>query len=107
MIRERFSGHNELEPPEMTDEDARQMWEERWRQVAARYFNLEWELPPTWISLYGHVGEPDESQLESLEEWKARNEAQTREARLEEIERRRDTVLAEANPNLPTYEAKG
>ncbi len=30
----------------------------------------------------------------------------TREARLEEIERRRDSVLAECNPNLPTYEAK-
>ena len=34
------------------------------------------------------------------------NRGRTREARMEEIERRRDTVLAECNPNLPTYEAK-
>ncbi len=36
----------------------------------------------------------------------ARAQPQTREARIEEIERRRDSVLAEHNPNLPTYEAK-
>ena len=34
------------------------------------------------------------------------NKPMTREARIEEIERKRDAVLAECNPNLPTYEAK-
>ncbi|MEE8607470.1 MAG: hypothetical protein V3S55_07700 [Nitrospiraceae bacterium] len=59
--------------------DYRRAVEEQWRAISARYFNLEYELPPRTT---------------------------TREARMEEIERRRDSVLAEYNPNLPTYEAK-
>ncbi len=58
---------------------------------------------------YRSLMEQLEDRTTTREDFRTYCEEQDRKShaeRMEEIERRRDTVLAECNPNLPTYEAK-